>query len=280
MSIDSSKVSYIPNQEKRWSVSSDNESRLRIKTLIDSKHRLEEELSGSVPIGVTLFGSLSKGKELNEQSRKSADIDLCVFYDIEELQVHALEILKNNPDGELVKFYQTRLNELEIANKGMLSLSSSFNGKSDWIIYTRQGKAIQAAVEDLIVSVFNKEIADQTDVNMIENFRKGFHVFPIAKDGVASIFNDVYNFDEAMDEPRYLEISKYFHLDVGGGVRPYIKSFLVQLSEMPEEEREELWALVDRATRNVERRGDVPEKLDSKFPRTYEDAVKFYNIGN
>lgn len=79
---------YIPSQTKRFEVSADPFSRARI----DAVAKTTRELQNAQPffVGVSLWGSLSKGKELNPELLSSTDIELVAFYDAEKFQESGL----------------------------------------------------------------------------------------------------------------------------------------------------------------------------------------------
>lgn len=76
MSISTEK--YTPSQTKRFEISPDQYSRSRLDALVETTR----ELQTSTPlIGIALWGSLSKGKQLTPENLSMSDIELTAFYD-------------------------------------------------------------------------------------------------------------------------------------------------------------------------------------------------------
>jgi len=83
--IESKKTSYIPSEKKRYDVCDDTISRERIKAIHCVLHETRGE--HTFLVGGIVFGSLIKGKRLNEQTAQETDIDLVLFIDCNNIQV-------------------------------------------------------------------------------------------------------------------------------------------------------------------------------------------------
>lgn len=77
--------SYIASTEKRFQISNDNESRERIGALHNAYKELCKEMP-DIPLGFSLFGSLSKGRFLDEDQATRSDIDLIIYADLDNTE--------------------------------------------------------------------------------------------------------------------------------------------------------------------------------------------------
>src|SRR3989344_6495150 len=108
------RISYEPSKKKRFEISNDEYSKERLETLklfYDSMKQLFD-----VPMGLVLFGSLAKGKELDDAKKESADIDFTLFVDLDNYQEKYIENLKRNPifaDFEERRLVQSCHSDLE-----------------------------------------------------------------------------------------------------------------------------------------------------------------------
>lgn len=76
---------YTPNPTKRFDISKDDYSRGRLRAVREVYEELKEVFPS---VGVALFGSLSKGKVLTDESYNISDIDLVIFIDAKEISDH------------------------------------------------------------------------------------------------------------------------------------------------------------------------------------------------
>lgn len=76
---------YTPNPTKRFDISEDEYSRGRLAAI----RECFEDLRNTFPsVGIALFGSLSKGKVLTQESHKISDVDVDIFIDANEIPDH------------------------------------------------------------------------------------------------------------------------------------------------------------------------------------------------
>ena len=80
MQEDPIKVLYTPSQELRYELSEDEISRKRFAAVVKIYKEIQS-LVPDIPISFVLYGSLAKGKILDEETAKVTDIDLEIFYD-------------------------------------------------------------------------------------------------------------------------------------------------------------------------------------------------------
>lgn len=77
------KVSYKPSQTKRFEISHDPISRERITALTTTIKELRRK--HPFVAGAILFGSLSKGKQLDENTADKSDVDFTIYLDTDRL---------------------------------------------------------------------------------------------------------------------------------------------------------------------------------------------------
>jgi len=276
------KVPYVPSERKRWEISKDPYSRERVRKLHDTYKFMREALtykdaqSGeekSVDIGVVLEGSLSKGKVLTDKTQRSADIDFITFYDLDELICHKDDILREHPFGVFAVKYHETLDDLI----------------SDPIIKTEMDRTGDLGVyAQLVVSeAIRAQFAEAVDKNLPDPEKIVFRVIPLAENGDESIFGSVMEKYKSSGNKAlapglvrdydYL-VSMYFHLDIGGGMKKFIRGFLRQIDEMSDEERDNVWSFVRNAVEKTERGGEIPNEIRRQFPQTFFDACEFYRV--
>ncbi len=96
------KTPYTPSPDKRFLVSPDAISRQRIEIIKELHHELARELPFTFACSV--WGSLAKGKPLTADTAHTSDIDLTLFFDIDELQAHFPRFIELHP--EMDAYYQ------------------------------------------------------------------------------------------------------------------------------------------------------------------------------
>ena len=90
------KFPYEPSEKKRFEVSDDEYSRERLATVKSFYETMHQ--SFDVPMGLALFGSLAKGKELDAEKKDASDVDFTLYIDLDEYKRKYIENLKNNKD--------------------------------------------------------------------------------------------------------------------------------------------------------------------------------------
>lgn len=308
------KFPYEPGEKKRFEISDDEYSRERLataKSFYETMHR-----SFDVPMGLALFGSLTKGKELDVEKKDASDIDFTLYIDLDEYKRKYIENLKNNKD--FLEFEACRLDGLcrDFSERKLLSES---------VRKVREGLGISLEEEEFFRKRLQKFNLDQfvfflavwhgyVDFSNSEgahqkfSFRgksqypiekinhllriKDVQAWPIQFDGEFSIKNQVQkvkdickgdNKDDddrrnyALDQGRY-EVARIFGLDVGGGMKLYRQAFVQELLLLPQEEGEALWRTVNDSVRIRERNNVVPEHMEKQFPKTLQEAARYYGV--
>jgi hypothetical protein len=261
-----SKDLYLPSH-KRFDVSDDPISRERIRALKDAYGEMETLLPG-IRVAFSLFGSLSKGKPLRPRSllrldlgnEYISDIDLICYFDADDLAQQHAQLMTNCPG---------------YAEPYKRVIPDPDRYEENWAQQAARN-LLQGAVPRLVQSYIGKSVPIQL-----------LKVNPIRTKGEFSIRNTVERCWMPYDDvhPEYSstpeDVARFFHLDVGGGLKRYRQEFLRELSELPVEEAEKYWGTVDRCVRQTERSfsgGAVPEEAERQFPATFKDALTYYGL--
>ncbi len=264
------KESYDPS-EKRFQISDDKISRDRLSAVVKTYDELKEYLPG-IPIGFSLFGSLSKGRRLQVSdvdkvykprfgpkfgNEQIPDIDLICYYDADAMITQHSNLMLNNAD-----YATTYRKEM------MLKREESDSGVPD-----TYSKYIEWLNSSTLETILNSFIV-QTITKRNDGMFAPVHLFisPVRMEGADSIMDIVMNRGDSM------KISGPFHLDVGGGLKPYRQAFLEQLSKMEPEKAERAWKRVNWCVRFHERKGVVPAFAKKQFPATFKEAVAYYGL--
>ena len=252
--------SYIPSQDKRFDVSSDSISRERILAVKVAFETLKNE----VPFfaGVTVFGSLSKGKKIDETNENN-DIDMVVFLDRDKYDQTIDKFAKETKNFILIPMI-AEINVIEEELK-----SSDLENGSEVYLVNRMREIINSNLKNKIY--FHEGL-------MGEDTRF------ISLDGDDSIFSRVEEHDYCYrhlwgyipEESLFFDYAAPFFLDVGGGLRKYRKSFIKKLEQQPLDKAEHLWDIVHKSMIYWERKNEIPEKIVKSYPKTFIDAKKYY----
>ncbi len=248
---------YEPSRTKRFEISADAISRERLKTLHGAYQDWKQKLP-EVGIGFTLYGSLSKGKVLDAESAKHSDVDVRLFIDQQDIE----RSLATLPEEIMQHYYDIATAEAKV----------QMNPETAW-------RAVADLMRRDITQRF-AELATPTDCSVSAQ--------PIAMHGDHSIAQHMEHYlypaiDQDPSDPSNFAdgytIASYWHLDVGGGMRPYRKAFLEELKrhETPEEQ-ERIWSTIHDAIISVERAANIPEQIAKQFPATFADACQYYGV--
>ncbi len=153
------KIPYIPSPHKRYEISGDEFSRRRIKSLRDIQHELQAELP--IPISISIFGSLVKGKVLTSETAQNADIDFDLKFNEEALlalpEEERLKLERKFNIRELGSFSMTEvLKDLvtEKLNKFKDKLSLKEIPKEHVFVTPINSRSIEDAFSDLRTSLY------------------------------------------------------------------------------------------------------------------------------
>lgn len=255
---------YESSQAKRWEVSKDETSRERLKKLKEIYDYFKEQVPG-VTVALSLFGSLSKGKELNDQNKDNSDVDVSVFVDYGELMEKFKKILEDRPESEFVKYVKDQAEEYKSLYPKALSFDS--DNSKDFI-----KDALKEFIEDKFKEYFGHLPSGKETAPII--------VKPIGLNNESSIahtanifYNHKLSGNEEAIELWTLQIARYFHLDVGGGMKKYKEGFYQELAQLlaaggkQAEYAKSLWGSIVAAMKSIERPADnLTLELEQKFP--------------
>jgi hypothetical protein len=275
------KQPYQPSERKRFEISADEFSRKRIEVLKEIQQEMSDMFE-PIKIAFSLFGSLSKGKTLSKETAPGADIDLVCFIEIDNLYEHLKQLAEKNKGlQEIFEAVKAQCRETR-----MTTISDESKNHSAYCYLERYiGKFIFEKLNE------QKEIMGyDNDTELFKDIRFS----PISQEGwLYSIMAATENLalmmahiEEEEIEPEELEgckmrLARYFHLDIGGGLKSYRQHFLSQLKTLRETEpdkAEYYWSLVNDAVREIERKFAVPEKIQKQFPGTLDEAIKYYGV--
>lgn len=240
------------SKDKRWKISEDESSRERIKTIKEIHTYLKTQVP-DVTIGFTLFGSLSKGKKLDESTARETDIDLVIFIDDSELVKNFAKMAREHPESEFIRRMQQ---------------STPFK-ETDLFILLRL-----FTIETFRNRFRTEETGQQLHLEFEEIGLKG-------KSSILAVADGLYKHKPKDDDSFETEwfitwsirLSRYFHLDVGGSMKKYKDNFYQELAQRLAKggrdaaEAESLWRNIVLAMKVEERhKRDLPNDLREKFP--------------
>lgn len=256
---------YKSHPEKRFHISEDEFSRERVEFLKELHDKVTEEIPG-INVGFTLFGSLSKGKELTAETARNSDIDAAIFIDSDDVEKKFDEIVKTNSGGAFGKMAKIRIPEQKV---------DVYTG-----IMTQELRAVREYVATRFGGLeqdrrFKKE-ASGGPLSPNIPYKKNLFIYAISMNGPRSIFQVVQDYYSAIQEKRSDDIrdreqmvSRFFHLDVGGSMKKYRLHFLQRLADMEDHDRaKELWDVTVYAMKVQERYKweELPEELKRVYP--------------
>lgn len=278
------KIPYEPSSTKRFEVSKDTFSRERIKALVETVREIRSR--HPFIVGTVLFGSLSKGKDLTEDTEDKSDIDTVVYIDEDETRKEYPSL----SDGQ-----NERFNELvEIDNE----LHANYDGRTeDEKMFELVGNYVAGIVENSL----REKLPHHELFKPLKNI--GVNVKAISFRGENSINQTIDNIffsylspnDSKLDRLRrakedlesekpklsilsICDLAMPWSLNVGGGLEKYRRSFLAQLREYGPEERDLRWGIIGAAVKYYERKANIPESIESQYPDTYGKAVRHYGV--
>lgn len=219
---------YTPAQDKRFQVSEDSESIKRVKSL----HSLYNYLVKGIPnchFGISLFGSLSKGRPLNGDQASESDVDVICYYDPESSEdpVHVVHKIQSAAEEQL---------------------GTQLFGKSYFDI-RRIGHTGKYSILDVCIETYYQGMQDDLEP------------------------------DSPYGKPSEQRIAGFFHLDIGGGLKSYIISFIKQLQELAEKDpsrASSYWDHIRYCVERTERGNIIPPQMKGRFPQTIEQAIAYY----
>jgi len=183
------KIPYVASHNKRYEISKDEFSRRRIEALRDICHELQAQLP--LPISISVFGSLVKGKELTHETALETDIDCKLRFDIEEFRA--------------------------LPEETILKLGKKF-GIEDLNVYL-----FEKLLKEIFIEKLNK-VKDK--LNLKETLTEHVFVGPIDSDSIQDAVN--YRMmshtweDKGASVSADVRLNSYFTLSIGNAVKKYI----------------------------------------------------------
>ena len=263
----------LESQTERFVVSEDNISQERFRFV----KGLGPDLN-HFPFyrALSLKGSLSKGKKLNEGNASSSDINMGVFLDAQEILDYSIEDLR-------VLYEEYGIDEN--LDTGPITINE---GKYN--IYDSQkllsNDLVKIRLAQKLVESFIKEKERPFFIN---SPAKPKGVFPevtiISEDGPFSIYSTLLEYESSSDKSQEERtnvtraLALPFGFVINGNLLPYFKSFFAKLDSLDIETAEQKWQSVRKAIRRNERWSEttiVNPKIDAQIPSNIEEAKKMY----
>lgn len=283
--LDEDKAPYEPSQRKRFEVSKDPYSRERLWALRDTIRELK--LKHPFVVGAILFGSLSKGKQLNKDTVGQSDIDAVIYIDEDGARKEYPSLL----EGENKLFSEL----VEVDNE----IHADYDGRTnDEKMYELIGTYVNALAEDSIrgrlphhklfkqhsigIGINTKSISIKGQNSINQTFERVFFSY-LAPNGskLERLKRAIKDLESGKPERSILDISAIampWLLDVGGGLAEYRKNYLMQLRELDSVERELRWKTTIAAVQYYERKASIPQSIENQYPQTYEKALRYYGV--
>jgi hypothetical protein len=148
-----------------------------------------------------------------------------------------------------------------------------------------------SALKKYLNQVFSEVTTPSGDMIFTNGYSRPF-IRPISQRGPNSIQNHaarLYRLHNTKDTCMgdYVSeqniISRYFHLDVGGKLKPYRDAFISQLAQLSNDDAgtaESIWHLIDEAVRLTERNSDISSELENRFPHSLSEAIRYYGVNS
>lgn len=245
------KTPYTPSQKKRYEVSKDEFSTRRIQVLRDIYRELQAVLP--IPISISVFGSLVKGKQLKADNARDADIDIDLKFDKEALNALSLDDTSR---------FTTRF-KIDTVD-GVIQ-------DSDLIEFIRK-------------SIVEKIHTVKDQLGLQEITENHLFITPISSSSIQSAVN-ARMMTAASEIPVVggnadVRLARFFGLSIGSAVKKYRNKFLKELSESEDrlEDAADTWDLIRDAVERSERQGQIPIDIKRQFPQTLNEALKFYGV--
>jgi hypothetical protein len=242
------KVPYTPPAHKRYEVSRDPITQERIAYMRDLQKQLSTDFG--VEIGLSLFGSITKGKELiSEEVANATDIDCVFYFSGDEVAKKYDRLVVEFP--AMSKYYHGSDNDLEIYRDQHRGLAFKCFLKFEYL-------------PELLKNADSAKPEVNADVVWLS---------------VKYLTNIAYQLEELEGNSFFgtgglAEIVRLFQLDVGGVLPKYRAIFLNALAKESEPMQEKVWGLILRKIRSDERYKG--ESSIQHLPETFSEAYTKY----
>lgn len=238
--------SYEPSKVKRFEISKDEESQERLKTVLYAFRALNRAVP-ELQIGFSLFGSLSRGKKIDQGNEGSTDIDLCIFFNDEVLK-----------DFDVFKSVYQNIEKL------IYGVNEPFDDN----YYKNTSLSARDSKIGLMISLYlMRKIGKKYD---LQYFFQKINEELILND--PDFFEDVY-------AVRNIYLIALFGLDVGGGLKKYQKKFVETLLKFDKVKRDMIWKRIAERLKTGERGyKEIPEKVLKQYPEDFDKLCKSLKI--
>lgn len=260
------KVPYTPSTTRRFEVSHDHFSRSRLRSLLAARRVLHYE----VPFfaGMSLFGSLSKGKMLDDESARTTDIDLIAYIDERRFQKTAEEFFTHTP-------YTYELHDRD----GTGSMAAT--GDRIVLVEDYVRRRTVEAVDTQLRALGSADCSTSVSVEFVGTEDSRFSLFNYVSSETWTIEqyrrNNGFSYTQA-HAMASRPIAGLFFFDIGGDLRKYRMAFMRELQSLPPEQRDRHWSTVWRSMRLWERSNQVPPDIRHEYPETFDQAIEYYGV--
>lgn len=275
------KITYKPSQVKRFEISKDPYSRERLQALSDTIKELR--LKHPFVVGAVLFGSLSKGKQLNEDIARKSDIDAVIYIDEDEARKEYPSLSGGENelfnewieiDNELHEYYDSRTDDermFEIIGNYVNGLAE--DSLKEKLPHHKFPKYTGIGVNTRAISTKGPNSINQT-------FERVFFSYLRPGDSkIEELKREIDDLESGKPTRSTVDISYIampWLLDVGGGLARYRRDYIKELGQLDSLERELRWKVTVAAIKYYERKGDISKSIQNQYPQTYGEAVKYY----
>ncbi|MCA9364631.1 MAG: hypothetical protein KC736_01935 [Candidatus Moranbacteria bacterium] len=311
------KVSYEPSEKKRFEISKDEYSRERLETIKTFYEKMQHSfgipmgvaLSGSLAKGKELdaekkdasdvdftfyidfdeykqkyIENLGRNKDFLDFESRRLD-GVCHNSSDRKLLDESVQKLRNKEDLSLdeKEFLEKRLQNFnmdqflffltvwhgyaDFSDSEGISQDFSFRGKSRYPI-ERMNHLLRIKDVQVWPIQFEGEFSIKSQVERVKKLREN----------IGDVEDNQREYAVGrLDQERY-GIARIFWLDIGGGMKLYRQAFIRELLLLPSEEGEKLWNVVNESVRIRERDNAIPEHMEKQFPKTLQEAARYYSI--
>lgn len=240
---------YTPAQDRRFRVSDDEYSRARIKAILAGYRHVKKAIP--FDFGLSLFGSLSKGKALTKSNFQSADIDLGLFMDQEKILQNCGQFANQNEHFR--NLVAPKIKALSSANPGQ--------------IVGIQANICQGALDTTFASLkeaITRNLPSEDTPCEINGFK-------------AMLSEERFAYFLAGGLGTHIRRA-FFALDIGGGLRDYRRLFIRYLQSLPKEEGLRAWKFLVDDSEFFERLWEIPGAIQQQYPQTLEQVAHYYGV--
>ncbi len=251
--------------EKRFVLSKEDFSKKRLGVLKEEVDALKEKYPEVLSFCV--YGSMVKGT-----AHERSDIDGWLFVDSKKASESAGESEENilevdpNSGGQYFK--------KEVGEKYILELRQKVK---EGVVSEEDELVKHMRVLPISEKMIDKTIEEKINYyNLIDQWDLDFRAWLKSEPPKGSSLDDLISYEKSKPvRPKKIDSIVYamFHLDVGGGIRPYRKFFIDKLLSLGER-GEKIWEDTIMGTQIME--NDSGYNIDKRYPGTLQEAAAIY----